>query len=71
MPSTRYSCQIFMRTEFSRQIYENSSNIEFHQNPFSGNRVVPSGQTDERAKLIVAFSNFMHARKNSQIQHVR
>jgi hypothetical protein len=37
-----------MRIEFSQQIFEKSSNIRFHQNPSSGSRVVPRGQTDER-----------------------
>ena len=30
----------------SRQIFEKSSNIEFHEPPSSGSRVVPCGQTD-------------------------
>jgi hypothetical protein len=44
-----------MTFEFSRQIFENFSNIKFYQNPSSGNRV-PCGQTD-MTKLIVAFRN--------------
>jgi len=57
-----------MKREFSRQIFEKSSNIKFHKNPSSGSRVVPCGQmvrrTDGRTyiqtdmtKLIVAFHN--------------
>jgi hypothetical protein len=46
-----------MKLEFSRQIYEESSNITCYQNPFTGSRVVPCGQTD-MAKLRVAFLNF-------------
>ena len=35
-----------MKLEFSRQIYEKSSNIKFHKNPSSERRVVPWGRTD-------------------------
>ena len=34
------------KLEFSRQIFEKYSNITFHENPSSGSRVVPCGQTD-------------------------
>jgi hypothetical protein len=33
MYCTRYSCQILMKTKFSRQIFEIYSNIKFHENP--------------------------------------
>jgi hypothetical protein len=46
-----------MKLEFSRQIFEKSSSITFHQNPSSGSRVVPCRQMDT-TKLIVAFRNF-------------
>jgi len=35
-----------MKLEFSGQIFEKNSNIKFHENPSSGSRVVPCGQTD-------------------------
>ena len=54
---------ILMKLEFSRQISEKSPNIKFHENPSSGSRVVPCGQTD-MTKLIVAFRNFVNAPKN-------
>jgi hypothetical protein len=47
MYSTHYSCRILMKLEFSRQIFEKVSNIKFHKNPSSGNRV-PCGQTDTK-----------------------
>jgi hypothetical protein len=43
MQSIRYACQILMKLEFSRQIFEKSSTIKFKENPFSGGRVVPRG----------------------------
>ena len=56
-----------MKLEFSRQIFAKYSYLRFNENPSSGNRVVPCGQTDEQTdtmKLIVAFSNFANAPKN-------
>jgi len=35
-----------MKLEFSVQIFETYSNIKFHENPFSGSRIVPRGRTD-------------------------
>jgi len=35
-----------MKLEFSRTIFEKSSNIKFHENPSSASRVIPCGQTD-------------------------
>jgi len=56
-----------MKLEFSGQIFEKFSNIKFHENPSSGRRVVPCGQTDGRTdltKLIVAFRCCANAPKN-------
>jgi hypothetical protein len=44
------------------QIFEKSSNIKFHRNPYSGSRVVPCGQAD-MTNLIVAFRSFVNAPK--------
>jgi hypothetical protein len=63
MQSTRYSSQIIMKLEFSRQILEKESSITFHENPSSGSRVVPCGKTDT-TKLIAAFRNFTNAPEN-------
>ena len=46
---TLYSYRFNMKLEFSRHIFEKSSNIEFHENLSSGSWVVPCGQTDWRA----------------------
>jgi hypothetical protein len=56
-----------MELEFSSQIFENIPNIEFHQNPSKGSRVVPCRRTDvrtEMTKLIVAFCNFANVPNN-------
>jgi len=46
--STRYYCQIFMKLECSRQIFEKHSNIKFNENLSIGRRVVPCGHTDRQ-----------------------
>jgi hypothetical protein len=56
MQSNRYSCQILVRPEFSRQIFKKYSNIKFHENPFSGSRVVPCGRTDRHDEVVSRFS---------------
>jgi hypothetical protein len=46
------------------------SNIEFHENPSSGRRVVPCGWTDTQTymkKLILAFRNFASVPKNDLV----
>jgi hypothetical protein len=66
MYSTRYSCQILIKLEFSRQIFEKYPNIKFHKNPSSWSRVVPCGRTDKHmTKLKVTFRNFANPPNNS------
>jgi len=48
MESTRYSRQILVKLEFSRQVFEKYSSIKFHENPSSGSRVVPCGRADRQ-----------------------
>ena len=48
----------FFSTDFRKSSY-----IKFHQNPSSGSRVVPCGQTD-MTNLIVVFRNFANEPKN-------
>jgi hypothetical protein len=55
-----FFCQTLVRLESSRQTLEKSSNIKFHENPFSGGRVFSCGQTD-MTKLIIAFLNVSNA----------
>jgi len=63
---SRYSCHILMKLEFSWQIFEKYSNIEFRGNRSSGSRVVPCGRTDRRTemtKIVVNFISFAKASK--------
>jgi hypothetical protein len=68
--SSLYCRQILMKLEFSRHIFEKSTNIKFHGNPPSGSGVVSCGRTDRRkdmTKLIVAFRNFVNAPKKRKV----
>jgi hypothetical protein len=47
-----------MKFEFSQQIFEKYSNIKFNENPSSGTRDVPCGQTDSHEKANSRFSQF-------------
>jgi hypothetical protein len=58
------SCRILMKLEFSRQIFEKYSNINFHEDTSSGSRFVSRGRTDME-KLIVAFHNFANVKWNT------
>jgi len=52
-----------MKLEFSRQIFEKYSSIEFHENPLCGSRIIPCGWTDRHvgmAIVIVAFHSFVN-----------
>jgi len=66
MESTRYSCQVLIKHEFSRQIFEKYTNIKFHEILSSGSRVVPCRQKrqTDMTKLTVAFLTFANAPKN-------
>jgi len=47
-----------MKFEFSEQIFEQSSNIKFHENLSSGSRIVPCGETDGHDEANSRFSKF-------------
>jgi len=66
--SIRNSCQIWMKIEFSRQVFEKYSNVKFYENPSSGRQVVLYRQTD-MTKLLVAFYKFANAPKYRQNTH--
>jgi len=47
--STRHSCHILRKLEFSRQIFKKSSNIEFQEHVFIGSQVVLRERTDRQS----------------------
>jgi hypothetical protein len=60
-----------MKLKFPRQVYERSWNIQCHENPSSGSRVLPSGRTRGRAdmtKLTVALRDFANAPQKHSLQ---
>ena len=64
-----------MNLEFSRQIFDKSSDSKLNENPSSESRIVTygGGGTYRRTnitKLIVAFRNISHAPKNSKIKKI-
>jgi hypothetical protein len=63
-----------MLLEFTQRIFEKYSNIKFHENIFSGSRVLPCVRTDGRTdmtQLIVAFRNFAKVPESDPIINVR
>jgi hypothetical protein len=61
-----YSCQILMKLEFPRQIFEKSSNTNYHKKSFSRNPIFLRSQTDgrmdrqtDRTRTISGFSQFL------------
>jgi hypothetical protein len=62
-----------MKLEFSQQMLEKYSDIKFHENSFSGRRVVAYGRTDRRiniTKLIVAFRDLENVSKNVKAENI-
>jgi hypothetical protein len=60
MKNIHYLCQILMKLEFSRHMFEKYSNIKFHENPSSGSQVVACRRLDRwthMTKVTVAFCN--------------
>jgi hypothetical protein len=55
MKSTRYSCRILMKLQFSWQIFEIGSNIKFHQNPSSEVKLFHAGRRTDMTKSLFAI----------------
>jgi hypothetical protein len=63
MLSTHYSCQISVKVELSRDIFEKKySDIEFHGNMPSGNGFVTWGRTDRHDEANSRFSQILQTR---------
>jgi hypothetical protein len=69
--TTRYSCQIVIKFEFSRHIFEKLSDNELHETPYSRSRVFPCGRTDgqrtDMTKPPVVSRNFANTPKNESL----
>jgi len=64
MWSVRYSCQIWMKLEYSRQVFEKYVNIKFYENSSSeslGFSMRTGGQTYMTKLIVVAYRNFANA----------
>jgi len=59
MYNAHYSCHVLMKLEFSKRIFDKTSDIKFDENPSNGSRVLPCGRTD--MKRIAAFQNLANA----------
>jgi len=61
-----------MKLEFSRNIFEKSSNFKFNENPSSGSRVVPCGRTDGRTDMsnLISLRYFAKAPRNSKLYYL-
>ena len=59
----RYSCQILMKLEFSKQIFEKILKYHIRDNSFTTSRVLCGRMNRQMTKLIVAFHNFANAPK--------
>ena len=70
MDSTRYSCPILMKPEFSRQNLEKYSSIKLHANLPNGSRVFPYGTDGQTLQLIVALHNFANAPNKHKQKHL-
>jgi hypothetical protein len=57
MQNIRYSCQVLVKLEFSRELFEKYPNTKFHENPSSSSRVVPCGRA-HRQRHDEAYSRF-------------
>ena len=67
--STCYSCQILIKLEFSRRIFNKSLNTKFHENPSTGTRVVSCGQTDGRTDRQTDMPDEANSRFSQLCEH--
>ena len=59
----------FSELALYRQSFEKYSNVKFHENPSSGSRVVPCGQTDGHDEANSLFHNCANASKNGHFRY--
>jgi hypothetical protein len=63
----KYSRPIFIKLEFSNQIFTKYSNIKFHENPSSGAQLFHADRETDMKKPTVAFHNFANTPKNQKV----
>ena len=69
MYSTRYSCEILLKLEFSLQIFEKYSKPNFVKIRPVGAELLPAdGQTDKHFKSYNCFSQFWEGAKKVNVQ---
>jgi hypothetical protein len=62
MSSTRYSCPVLMKLEFSRQIFKKNPQIsDFTKIRPVGAGLIKAGTRTDTTKLTVAYRNFANA----------
>ena len=60
MRSTRCSCHILKKIDFSQHVFETLANIKFHENPFSGKlSYFPADETDGQTDMTRLISLFL------------
>ena len=67
--SARYFCQILMKLQFSRHIFEKCFNIKFHENPSSGSRGVPCGRQGGRTDMTKLIPHTQPATTSATTPH--
>jgi len=67
---TCYSCPILIHLELSRQIFENFSNIKFHENSSLGSQVVLCGEHDGRTDGRTDGKTGRHDEPNNRFRNV-
>jgi hypothetical protein len=69
MSNIRYSCRVLINLEPSRQLFGNSLNTKFHQNPSSGSEVVPRRRTEGHDEANSRFSQFCKRAQKYELLH--
>jgi hypothetical protein len=63
MLSTSYSCQILIKLEFSRYIFEKFLKVKFYENSSVKDELLHADGPTDMAKLIDYFCNFANPSK--------
>jgi hypothetical protein len=61
---------MLIKLEFSRQFFEKYSNIKFHENPYSGSRVIHADGRTDMAELFTILPTLLKEYKNWSRLHL-